>query len=226
MPNHVSTNLVISGSAKSVERFIRLVDSGDDKHFDFNGVVPMPEELKNTTSPVRIQTQAEIDSLWAEYNRLKAAGELKEWQIQDGKPWGLGITQEKSDELIAKYGSNNWYDWAIANWGTKWGAYDTTEWEVTKLSDNVAEARISYHTAWSPASEFFIAASEKFSNLLFSTEYADEGGGFVCETFYENGTISHDANYDWESDDGVRVRTNVGYYDPSEEEDDSIVVAE
>lgn len=231
MPNHVSSYLIVTGPVADVRRFVSAVDrsngDADGKSFDFNGALPMPEELRGTTSPVRIQTQAEIDEIWAEWNRRKAAGELQEWEQREGKPWGLGTTQEASDALVAKYGTNNWYDWANINWGTKWGAYDSSEWEVTEGENGNATAAVYYNTAWSPASPFFVNVSEKFPTLAFDTQYADEGGGFVCETSYENGEITKDVEYDWDSDDGIEVREVVGYGPfPDEEEDteDDVVV--
>ena len=216
MPNHVSSNLTITGPADDVRRFVSAVDRSKDtkivgEELDFAGVLPMPKELVGTRSPTCIQTQAEIDALWAEWNRRKDAGELKDWEINDGKPWGLGITQTDSDALIAKYGSDNWYEWTNRNWGTKWGAYDTGEWEVT---DNHpcgnTTAAISYNTAWSPATPFFEEASLLFPTLVFDTEYADEGGGFVGATSFENGEIS-DHDYEWDSPEGIDVRESVGY---------------
>ena len=226
MPNHVATNLIITGPTADVRRFVTAVDRSkvvnEGKTFAFDGVVPMPEELHGTTSPVRIQTQAEIDKLWADYNQQKEAGTLKEWQLQEGRPWGLGITQEASNALIAKYGTNNWYDWANRNWGTKWGAYDSTEWVIVEGENGNATATISYNTAWSPATPFYERASALFPTLTFDTEYADEGGGFVCETSYVNGEVTEDHEYDWDDDDGVRVRKAVGYwYDEDEDTDDN-----
>jgi hypothetical protein len=68
-----------------------------------------------------------------------------------------------------------------------------------------------------------------FPTLTFATQYADEGGWFVCETSYENGEITVDNEYDWNSEDGIRVREAVGYgpseYDECEEEEnDSDVI--
>jgi hypothetical protein len=224
MPNHVSSNLTITGPVADVRRFVSLVDRSNDtseKPFDFSGVVTMPDELRGTSSPVRIQTQEEIDNMWAEWNQRKNAGELKDYELRDGKPWGLGITQAASDALIAKYGTDNWYDWALNNWGTKWGAYDATEWDVTEGENGNATASISYNTAWSPATAFYINASEKFPTLAFDTQYADEGGGFVCETSYENGEVTENIDYDWDSADGIEVREAVGYGPLPEDEEET-----
>ena len=229
MPNHVATNLIITGPSADVRRFVAAVDrtnpnlteDHDDqgKTFDFNGVVPIPDELKNTTSPTRIMEQSEIDTMWAEWNKRKDAGELKDYEIREGKPWGLGISRDQSNQLIFKYGADNWYNWKNSNWGTKWGAYDATPWDVTGGENGNATASIHYNTAWGPANEFFINASKLFPTLTFDTEYADEGGGFVCETSYENGEITADNEYDWEDKDGLRVRESVGY-GPSDDEEE------
>jgi hypothetical protein len=225
MPNHVSSNLTVSGPYLDVLRFVDAVDKSekdDGNTFDFNGVVPMPEELHGTSSPARIQTQAEIDALWAEYNQKKADGTLKKWELRDGKPFGIGITQEASDALIVKYGTNNWYDWALNNWGTKWGAYDSSEWTLEERTNGTGTATISYNTAWSPATPFFERASELFPTLTFETQYADEGGGFVCETVYANGEVVEDTDYGWNTTNGIRVREAVGYGpDPDAEDADA-----
>jgi len=231
MPNHVSSNLTITGPGDDVRRFVSAVDRSAGgkvvgEELDFAALVPMPKELVGTISPIHIRTQAEIDARWAEWNRRKQAGELKDWEIKEEKPWGLGITQEASDALIAKYGSDNWYDWAHCNWGTKWGAYDTGEWEVTDdETSGMTTATINYNTAWSPATPFFERVSLMFPTLVFDTEYADEGGGFVGATSFENGEIS-DHDYEWDSVEGKDVRESVGYGPCDEDEDETAVVTE
>lgn len=231
MPNHCCTNLTITGPASDVNSFIAAVDNSKNKEYDYfnvNGVVPIPNELKNTTAPTIIQTQEEIDAKWAEYNRKKDAGELQPWQIAEGKPSMLGITQATSDKLIAEYGFDNWYDWYLEKIGSKWGIYDASPWQFDKLNgDSDSEeigystvcATISYHTAWCPATEFFITASEKFPTLTFTFEYADEGGGFVCDAVCKNGEYNEN-QHDWDSVEGIDIRENVGLYSPEDEEND------
>jgi len=236
MPNHVSSNLTITGPADDVRRFVSAVDRSKDtkivgEELDFAALVPTPKELVGTRSPTLIQTQSEIDALWAEWQKKKDSkcdtGPMGLHSYEQDAPWGLGITQTASDTLIAKYGSDNWYDWTLRNWGTKWGAYDTGEWEV---NDNHpcgnTTATISYNTAWSPATPFFEKASLLFPTLVFDTEYADEGGGFVGATSFENGEIS-DHDYEWDSPEGIDVRESVGYGPcEDEDEDEDVVVTE
>ena len=50
---------------------------------------------------------------------------------------GLGSDEKE------KYGKNNWYDWSIENWGTKWNAYDV---RFTGHSDEKLVLQID--TAW------------------------------------------------------------------------------
>ena len=55
---------------------------------------------------------------------------------------------EEHAKLLLKYGHGDWYSWAHAEWGTKWGDYDTNiithdEWATS----------IEYQSAWGPSSE-------------------------------------------------------------------------
>ncbi len=43
-----------------------------------------------------------------------------------------------------KYGFDNWYDWRIANWDTKWNSYD-----VDVELDEMDRLYVSFLTAWS-----------------------------------------------------------------------------
>lgn len=86
----------------------------------------------------------------------------------------LGIDEQQ------KYGSNNWYDWSIANWETKWNAYSQTK---TKNA-------IEFDTAWGSPTPIFhklveIIKESKF-NICFQLTFADENRG--CNTGYYNYT--------------------------------------
>lgn len=211
MPNHTSQRLTITGKASQIEELKKLVIT-ENSNFDHNTFFPMPEELKNTSSPTNIQTQEEIDAVWAEYNEKKHNGTLNKLELEIGKPWNLGVTKETADYLIEKYEFNNWYDWTNHNWGTKWGIYDASSW------DDEDGNTILFYSAWSPANKIICKLSEIFPDLSFVLEAADEGGGFVCRYIICDGTETLE-DFEWSSEEGIEIRKNVGSYYEEDEAD-------
>jgi len=132
MPNHISTNFRVTGPTAEVKRFINDAN-GNDCLLNLDSLLPMPSELRMVSSPVKIMTQAEIDQQWADWKVAKEAGKVN--SFDSDKPFGLGITKETSDSYKTKYGVDNWYDWAIANYGSKWGVYDEGEWNIVEDND-------------------------------------------------------------------------------------------
>jgi hypothetical protein len=113
--------------------------------------------------------------------------------------------------LIEKYGTNDWYEWAVKNWGTKWDCYDVTSWDITENGDN-SSATIYYETAWSPATQMWEKVSRDYPTIQFFHEFADEGGGFVGNQLIQNGDIVEDNDYEWDSDEGIVIREAVGMW--------------
>ena len=74
--------------------------------FSFSKLVPMPKEIRETSGKI-FETQEEVDAYKEKY---------KDHPIIPV----YAHTQEQADALQEKYGVDNWYDWAIENWGTKW----------------------------------------------------------------------------------------------------------
>ena len=162
MPNHVTHILTLDGSTKDVEQ-LKTTLLNEDGEIDFNLAFPMPDELKNTASPTRIITQKEYDN-------------------QDmNSTFGKGITKKMSKEFISKYGVDNWYDWKLENWGTKWGGYNSFE-----IDENTFE----FLTAWSTPVPFFEKLSVDNPNVTIIVKYADEDLGYnVGEYHLLNGEI-------------------------------------
>ena len=217
MPNHISTNFRVTGPTAEVKRFIKDA-AGQGSVLSLNNLLPMPSELQFVSSPVKIMTQAEIDKQWADWKANKEAGKTS--LFEKDKPFGLGITKENSDSYKAKYGTDNWYDWAISNWGSKWGVYDETEWDITEIeNDGLSSAKIWYQTAWSPVSLAWERISKNYPTLEFFHEFADEGGAFVGNQLIQDGVVIEDNDYEWDSDEGIVIREGVGMWVEDDEVD-------
>lgn len=221
MPNHTANNFTITGPKEIILAFIeRARDKNPDElqpqELSFNSLLPFPDDLKGLSSPVNIMTQDEIDELWSEWNERKSQGKLGEFE--KNYPIGLGLTRERSEELISKYGTCDWYDWRVCNWGTKWNCYDVTEWSVNENGDT-ASATIYYETAWSPATALWLKVSTEYPNCEFYHEYADEGGMFLGTETIVNGEILKEEKIDWDSDDGIELREGLGRYWPEDLEE-------
>lgn len=126
----------------------------DVEFFDFNEIIPMPQELENTN-----------------------------------KIYPINGEEKSNKELIKKYGADNWYDWSVKNWGTKWNTDS-----VRKISPQAVE----FDTAWATPEPLIKALSEKYHTTV-SVCYADEDLGSNCG--------------EYEYKDGEKILDEVGDYD-------------
>lgn len=173
MPNWCENTLTVTGPKEHLDKFKEL--SIKDDVFTLSGVYPTPEELLNIVSP--------------NYYR----GEDEQEKIEHDK---------KVQMLINKYGHEDWYNWRIANWGTKWDASD-----MQGISINEDEQlSLWFASAWSPPLGWVKVASERFTCLNFVITYMEEGVGF-CGRFsvidgFEN---IEDVEIEYQDDDGNTV---------------------
>jgi len=83
----------------------------------------------------------------------------------------LTLYAEPVEALVEKYGTDNAYNWAIMNWGVKWGDCHTEEPVVFEKS-----LQVSFDTPWDVMHKFFDKVSQDFPNLIFTLEFWLEGG--------------------------------------------------
>lgn len=89
-------------------------------------------------------------------------------------------TPKDQEELQAlckeKYGAPNWYEWKLANWGTKW---DLCEVKINNPVIPLHRKKISvscnFDTAWNPPISAFNTISKMFPRLTFTLNYTKEG---------------------------------------------------
>jgi len=212
MPNHTANNVTITGPKDTVLAFTTMAKN-TSQDFSLNSFLPIPSELKNTTSPVRIMSQSEIDDMWTEWRKKKESkcdtGPMGLHSYEKDAPFGLGITQETYYTLVKKYGVSNWYDWCLINWGTKWDCYNVGEWGV---DSETSAATIYYETAWSPITIFWQTISQKYPDCEFRHEFADEGGEFLGSETIMNGRIIDSDEFEWDSADGIKLLERLGRY--------------
>ena len=175
MPNHVENKLKVKGKKEDIEDFKKEAKNAKEA-FSIHNLFPMPKELENTKSPPEVLVGIAFVKRFQEYQE----------EIKKNPDWGTGkpISGRESKRLIDKYRANNWYDWCIKNWGTKWGSYDSELYGNGKTY-----LKYIFNTAWSPP----VAALEKISadypNLLFELSYKEEGMGFKGKATFQNGLI-------------------------------------
>ena len=76
----------------------------------------------------------------------------------------------ESRRLRKLHGADNWYDWSINNWGTKWNSYhDEVEY------DGEESLVYKFDTAWSPPEPVIHALREKFEDLSISAFFDEPG---------------------------------------------------
>ena len=103
----------------------------------------------------------------------------------------------------------DWYNWNIQNWGTKWDAIDVVinnESEEEFSLENTNELIYTFSTAWGPALTWLETVSKKYPNLCFENEYFESGMDFYGKRIYSNGELSEDiemnlSEYNWEKVD-------------------------
>ena len=117
-------------------------------------------------------------------------------QVEEMDKWRVALANNESLEPTLDFGkivpeprweedSDDWYQWRIDNWGTKWNAS-----EVDTFND-LEEIQYNFSTAWGPPMEFLETAAKKFPNLYFEMAYYEEGMCFAGAISYECGEMIH-----------------------------------
>lgn len=166
MPNWVKNVVTFHCEGRALAKIMDEIKYGD-RVFDFNTLIPMPESLQMTSGSIEdeaIECFMKVDnSRWKDYYMNKK--KLTEEQFTD--------LYNKGEQYITnklKYGYTTWYGWCNANWGTKWNA-NGAHWEGNKLI---------FETAWGTPIPIFEVLSEKYKDVSFTVEFADEDLGRNC----------------------------------------------
>ena len=92
---------------------------------------------------------------------------------------------------IKLYGHDNWYNWSIANWGTKWDAC-----ESNIQHNDIDYFTVSFDTAWSPPIAWIDNIMQDFPDLCFTLEYEEPGMCFGGRLLAQYETLWDDLHWD------------------------------
>lgn len=180
MPNHCTNDVTIklragkTGNALEVARKLK----------SFENILPSPKEFEGICSggcEIEGIDTVEKAAPYYGWEHITGIGPAKgkQWisfrfwreTSKDGTRTNVPITLEEARELIAKYGCIGWYDWCIANWGTKWDAYD-----IVGPHGNKTSAFITFDTAWSPPTPVLEALAAQHPEMAITNRWREEGG--------------------------------------------------
>lgn len=96
----------------------------------------------------------------------------------------VSFHDKRNEELMAKYGYQDWYSWSLDNWGCKWNC-DAQDWD--RDEDTIT---FWFDSPWGPP----IALYEEMENQGYEVEahYHEEGMAFVGRFSYGS-----DENYEY-----------------------------
>jgi len=196
MPNWCHNQLTIQGTDDELNAIRDLLE-GENEVLDFEQVKPTPRDLEDFVSDTTVKNVNEIKD------------EDLEWQSHS-KP-----SQEQN---LKKHGFASWYEFHIAEWGTKWNACDPS------LDDNGDRLIYTFDTAWSPPGPIVLKLSELFPNAEFELKYIELGMSFAG-TYSVCNSVESDEMYDYRSKQWDEIALNFGFEDLLEELDKEDLVA-
>lgn len=253
MPNWCLNSIRFNGVTE--EEFDKVVDVLCTKNedgsvrFDFEKLMPMPDNVF-TNGIGRLTTVAVSKFFYenplglSEEERMKYInnedcvyeistydenGKRTNTTMETYASWLEWEYYQTSDlEDYVKYNKpilDNWYDWSIKNWGTKWNACYTMI-NVSKNDEGVIDTRLlEFETAWSPASDEIyklmiakcvpIIGIEKANDIeIYYEEPGCDFSGLITIEFISNSDIIlHKDN----------TYSEIERYDDDDEEEEDVV---
>lgn len=173
MPNWCSNELTVTGDKEAISRYVAGIQMDNDTESPMliESYLPTPLELTTTMS-----------------------GGFSDKSSQEALD--LAAMQQSN---IDKYGHKDWYDWNIANWGTKWSDSDTDGGDIYNDGTTVS---YTFQSPWGPPEEAFRRISAMFPELTFVLSFCEDGMGFYGATSFFNGEVAAEAGGDISSIEG------------------------
>ena len=121
---------------------------------------------------------------WCE-NTLEVWGDEKELKEFKEKTIKKDVFHMGELLPIPKDKKDDWYNWNVTNYGTKWD-----DMEIDHLAGDDEQLVVEFYSAWSPPSEFIENIYKKFPNLHFKLRYDEPGMAFFGITTAGDGSYN------------------------------------
>ncbi len=191
MPNWCVNQVDITGDEAEVAKLVAFVKS-DENSFTFENIVPPPATPMYSSDCTHNKYVCGCESV----AQPDPENEGKFMWVIDGKKVEYHGKCPTHNEHSFSNHPDNWYNWNINNWGTKWSAAEV--WNDRADDDGKVDGHTSYNfdTAWSPAEPVVAALAEKFPTLRIAHRYCEAGMGYAGEVLYANGAEIRREDYD------------------------------
>ena len=181
---------------------------------------------------------AQVQRVFAAYKRSELFNEFDPCPpellagVPDGDDYSARVKawEERNEE---EHGHKNWYDWCVANWGTKWDIKEI--WEDAEAPDpGGTMIGLSFDTAWAPPVGFYRTMTDEYG-FTVEAHYLEEGIGFVGKYTSEDDddcyelegldltAVPKDIRDHWDLEDIMESRAEWDHDDADEDESDNDV---
>ena len=182
MPNWVFNHLLAEGPQEDIDKLKTQLNKPFSKTHDSWNIETKQMELKETKYSNPVFAFHNI------FNHTQAGISDEEYLKQPNHALGEPIT----------FDGNNWYDWNVRNWGTKWDVanHDGDEYPDTEItSEGTGMIGYRFNTAWSPPVEVIEKLSAQYPKIEFELSFEEEQGWGGAITFI-NGEGTETESYD------------------------------
>jgi hypothetical protein len=178
MPNWVMNELTCIFQNK--EEYNAFKNKVDENNF-YHSFIPMPEILKETTSP-----HLNVEKLILDYNKETNSTSMGLTEIiKSNHPWYSITAQQalQNQQAFIATGYYEWKKWCEDNWGVKWDASNCKSKELSDFNTVIYE----FDSPWGTPEQFVRDLSKLYPNATFEMV---------------SGSIENDSHYEFTCEDG------------------------
>ncbi len=196
MPNIVTCTLVVRGDVEDIEKFWN--DINLEKGILWS-ILPCPQELLDLKSVP--YEEVAYEAFFGDATDILEFS----WVVEEGITSLEGLRQFLQREVpgiyehclvlksnLEKYGSKDWYDWAIDNYGDKWGDAHTE-----LVSESPVQLIFKFESAWDVPCIGFCRVAEMYPELEFVLTHQNLSFGVQGVTIWDGGEPVDRGEFDY-----------------------------